>query len=293
VGLGILSLRLLVLIQSGRFVCWAWTWKHSISRVLAAPLIALSITQAPVDINAATSTRESIAKMAAVLPGMGQPDVFYPQTFAGTYITIETITAVETKVPPSELPSFVQTMSKRLNSGSSQLEYLRTYSSYDDRVVLDRATSASERFTAITGNDKKSPIVAQAKWDVTNPNILSITTASPEGRTYALAVKVTKRSQETNLAPNAVGYSEFSQIAETESESTGNSEPVAIPNIYGMRVLARYQQDVEKGVVDGLERLYIYRANSLDTASEEPIVVVKSRIHMNTISMQQTAKEIY
>ena len=286
-GLGILSLRLLVLIHYGRFVCWAWTWKHTTSRVLAAPLIALSITQAPVDINAATSTRESIAKMAAALPGMGQPDVFYPQTFSGKYITIETLTAVETKVPPSELPSFVQAMEKRLNSGSSQLEYLRTYSSYDDRVVLDRATSASERFTALADKDKKSPIVAQAKWDVKNPNILSIITASPEGRTYALAVKVTKRSQETNLAPNAVGYSEFSQIAETES--TGYSEP----NIYGMRVLARYQQDVEKGVIDGLERLYIYRANSLDTASEEPLAVVKSRIHMNTISMQQTEREIY
>lgn len=85
------------------------------NRFLAAPLVTLMINQAPVDINAVTSTCESIAKMAAVLPGMGQPDVFYPETFAGKYDTIETITAVETKGPPSELPSFVQTMASRLN----------------------------------------------------------------------------------------------------------------------------------------------------------------------------------
>lgn len=65
---------------------------------------------------------------------------------------------------------------------------------------------------------------------------------------------------------DAVGYSEFSQI--TEEVPKINTAAVALPNIYGMRVFARYQQDLEKDTVDGFERLYIYKVNSLDIASE-------------------------
>ena len=45
--------------------------------------------------------RETIAKGAATLPGMGQPDVYYPDSWEGSWTVIQTYTDIVEKQPTS------------------------------------------------------------------------------------------------------------------------------------------------------------------------------------------------
>ena len=58
--------------------------------------------------------------------------------------------------------------------------------------------------------------------------------------------------------------------------------------IFGMRVLVRFKEvpNAADGTVDtinGIERLYIYRADTLDLKDQDPIAVLKSTFVMKRI----------
>ena len=87
--------------------------------------------------------------------------------------------------------------------------------------------------------------------------------------------KVTKRAVETGLGEGAVGYSEYARVAEADAKGLQAS----VPKIYGVRRLQRLKQEGDGSIIRGVERMYVYRGDSLDL-KDEPLAVVKSSFIM-------------
>ena len=121
--------------------------------------------------------------------------------------------------------------------------------------------------------------------------------------------KVTKRSIEKVSDSTVFGYSEYFRL----SEVVGNN-PYAIPKLYAGRILTRYklssfesssssssynnnnnniisnqnnqqqqQQQQNIPVIEGLERYYLYPAESLDSPSEKPLALIKSKLKLSKL----------
>jgi hypothetical protein len=86
--------------------------------------------------------------------------------------------------------------------------------------------------------------------------------------------KVTKRAVETGLGEGAVGYSEYARVAEADAQGLQAS----VPKIFGVRRLQRLKLEGD-GSIRGVERMYVYRGDSLDL-KDEPLAVVKSSFIM-------------
>jgi hypothetical protein len=71
------------------------------------------------------------------------------------------------------------------------------------------------------------------------------------------------------------GYSEFSRIASTSKSGL----QFDVPKILAYRLLARYKAETINDI-KGVERLYVYSSDTLDSASASPLAVIKSSITM-------------
>jgi hypothetical protein len=226
---------------------------------------------------------EQIRQMAATLPNMGQPDVYYPLIFEGEWEVSQEVTGVvKSSEPGMQLqprPLIIQGLDK---TPFPVLSYKRVYSKYDAHVIYDRALSVSSFVQALIGDPAVKSV---ARFDPANPNLTTVDTSS--GTT--IEIRVTKRSvedmssvvngntmQDASQAAGAISYSEFARVVEASSSASGGGPP----RIWGLRLLARYklQQD---GSIAGLERLYLYPQDTLD--SGEPLEIVKSKIIMKRI----------
>ena len=175
------------------------------ARAVASVVVAIGLYPSPPTAASATddvvqvpvTLRESIAKAAALLPGMGQPDVYYPSALQGLWRMTQTYSDVAEKEPTTRFVGLLQQLrSKQGTPAAVTLSFDVNLIVRDGgNVVLDRSFSESNKWTAAAA------AAATARWEPTNPNILTLTTPD------ALVVeeKVTKRAVESGLAEGSLG----------------------------------------------------------------------------------------
>ena len=255
------------------------TTKQSLSRAFSATISLGALLVAPRSI-AAQSLREDISNTAAKIPGFGASNVVYPDVFEGEWSVDKDIYDIFGKkgVDIASLPLTIDLLD-RVRDYQRRKEHLffkERYSRYEGKVVLDRAISSSNYYRELL----QEPNILSS-WDVSNPNLLTVTT--PQGKITEF--RVTKRAVEesppaSEFSGLAVGYSEYSRVAEVDAGGLA----LAVPKVFGLRSLVRLKQDPEAEVptFKGVERTYIYEANTLDIGFE-PLITVKSRFIMKKI----------
>lgn len=224
---------------------------------------------------------EQIRQAAAILPGLGKPDVIYPAIYNGEWAVEQEVTGVvgdssakvvENAAAPVPVPELVAGL-----ESASKVKFNRVYSTYNGGVILDRGVSTTRLLDALNPSARHL-----ATFDPSNPNNCEYRTS--DGKTVSF--RVTKRSvedmtqavngasfQDASKALGAVSYSEFSRVVENAEGGT-----LAPPHEWAIRILARYKATDENNI-QGLERLFLYDASS----PEQPIKVIKSRVAMKRL----------
>ena len=242
--------------------------KHTVSVEAKMMLLSLStISVALMLPNQQThaSTLSQVRNAASVLPGLGPPDVYYPSSWKGKWITEQTFTSVNITQDTTRIIPYIQKKYK----DNEPLIYTRVYSSFDDsKVVLDRSLTTTSMWRSLL-LDKAALCI----WEYNNPNVATVQTSDGKLDEY----KVMKRSIESG---DYFGSSEFYRIAETIT-----SLQYSVPKIYGCRILSRYREEEkdDNGIVSkisGLERMYMYDADTLDI-NAKPLSIIKSKFVMN------------
>ena len=124
----------------------------------------LNLVQSPDSATAVASPfndlREAISSTASKVPGYGESDVYYPNSWLGSWRTTRTITDItfSRDVPT---PHFIE----GLRVGD-QFSYVTSYIPYKDRVVRDR--------TRRSHLSEYSPKQSVIFWEPSNPNSLEI-----------------------------------------------------------------------------------------------------------------------
>lgn len=109
---------------------------------------------------AAIDPNEQLRKAAAYLPGMGQPDVYYPSIYLGEWFCEQELTEIapgEGTEAGGEL-ELLHRYEDSVSKGTKKLYYRRMYSEHEGNVVLDRGITSTNFFNALafsSGNDDK------------------------------------------------------------------------------------------------------------------------------------------
>lgn len=212
---------------------------------------------------------EAVRRGAANIPGYGQTDVFYPQSFLGNWKAVREI-----------LPT------NGNGSGASlTLEYpIRFLTSIEDNaVVADRGwnqanlekairlLSASKDTNRNENNSAGDSLLPSYKWIETNPNDLRLTFADGSRKD----IKVTKRA--TEKTDETVFSSEFSRV--TQDDARG------IPAITARRIISKWK--VVGDAIEGIEVVYDVGAGDPmlgpTAASEQNKVLSKSRLRLQQV----------
>jgi hypothetical protein len=251
---------------------------------------------------AETTARENVAETFAKIPGYGVADIYYPNSWEGLWAVEQSITNLTIYTSQARgNPLFSENSNDQpvlstlamLQGLMQPISYERLYTNYNGRVILDRATSETNYQRAVNrlGSSSRESVGdyanSIARWSASNTNILTL--SAPSGN--VIEYKVTKRATE-KLPDGQVGYSEYLRVAEAPPDGLQYS----VPQLYGMRRLARYKAEaagpgpdgvsggsVPPGRITGLERLYLYRGDTIDTGgskSNVPLCIVKSSLTM-------------
>jgi hypothetical protein len=173
---------------------------------------------------------EVIRRSAATIPGYGQTDVFYPESFAGTWTLTREVEF--DGIPDSHL---------RL---SYPYRFIRSID--DTAVVADRGFNQAELEKAIVRAIKGpegdvTGTLRSYEWAQTNPNDLRIFFSDGTMK----EIKVTKRAAERT--DETVTFSEFQRV--THEGQTG------IPVISARRVVSKWKT-VNDSTLEGIEIVY-------------------------------------
>jgi len=233
---------------------------------------------------------EQIRQAAAILPGLGKPDVYYPSIYEGIWTVKQEITdIVERSVDApsqergmSSRPRFVRDLDLAFALKRPIPEYKRVYSTYANNVILDRGVSTSNLLNALDASVRSS-VTNIAAFSPANPNLVQVQTTAGD----QVELRVTKRSVEdmsqvvngnalqdaSAQAGVAVSFSEFERVTETSSKD----EP---PREWAVRFLVRMKA-TDDNTIQGLERVYVYDQTSPDRS---PVEIIKSRITLHRSS---------
>lgn len=216
----------------------------------------------------AANPAEAVRRGAANIPGYGQTDVFYPQSFLGNWKAVREI-----------LPA---------NSGSGSgagltLEYpIRFLPSIEDNaVVADRGWNQANLEKSIRqlavgksndNNDANDALLPSYQWTETNPNDLRLSFADGSRKD----IKVTKRA--TEKTDETVFSSEFQRV--TQDDARG------IPIITARRIMSKWKV-VDSSTIEGIEVVYDVGGGDPMSgptgASEQNKVLSKSRLQLQRL----------
>lgn len=224
----------------------------------AAAITAISVqpswAAAPLDAG------EAIRRGASNIPGYGATDVFFPESFGGSWKATREV----------EFPSGTRI---QLNY---PVRFLRSIE--DDAVVADRGYNQAEleaalvQQTAGAGGEK---IVQSYEWMVNNPNVLRVALSNGTKK----EIKVTKRA--TERTDQTVTSSEFQRVTQDQDTSQPGG---GIPTISARRVVSKWKK-VDENRLEGLEIVYAMGGMTGDplaagsaAGAAQPTVLSKSRI---------------
>jgi hypothetical protein len=230
-----------------------------------------STAAAPLD------AREAIRRGAANIPGYGSSDVFYPESFAGSWKVTRDV----------EFPSSVSNVNANANSPTPVLRL--TYpvrfiqSIEDDVVVADRGYNQAELEAALArrGSPSSSSLVVLSyDWAANNPNVVNVAMADGTKK----EIKVTKRA--TERTGDTVSSSEFQRITQEDTRQIGG--PGGIPQISARRVVSKWKK-IDDSTLEGIEIVYAVGgggdplSTSLTGQSNNnaaPTILSKSRLYL-------------
>mmetsp|Transcript_27565 Transcript_27565/g.75208 ORF Transcript_27565/g.75208 Transcript_27565/m.75208 type:complete len:336 (-) Transcript_27565:176-1183(-) len=224
---------------------------------------------------------EAIRRGASNLPGYGSSDVFYPESFAGSWKMtreVEFPSAVTSSSPPPIL---------RL---TYPVRFIRSIE--DDAVVADRGFNQAELEAALVRSTRQAgsetsatatpSIVRSYDWTANNPNVLKVVLSNGTKK----EVKVTKRA--TERTAETVSSSEFQRVTQEDANNTGpNGNVGGIPVISARRVVSKWRK-IDDSTLEGIEIVYAMGGGGdplsaglpSSSASQSPTVLSKSRLYL-------------
>jgi hypothetical protein len=210
------------------------TRRSAISSATIPPLACCLLLFIPLQgVNGAVplDAGEAIRRSAANLPGYGQTDIFYPDSFAGTW-----------KVTRDVEFSGASTTSLHLQY------FIRFIQSIEDgSVVADRGYNQAELETAIAillkNWEQASTPTARCsyEWEQTNPNDLRLVLSDGTRKDIKVTKRATERSEET------VSSSEFQRVTQ--------EDPRGVPAISARRVVSKWRT-VDDSTLEAIEIIY-------------------------------------
>jgi len=270
------------------------THTHTLSAAVAALASTVTTTvTAPLSAGAAAplDAGEAIRRGASNLPGYGSSDVFYPESFAGSWKMTREV----------EFPSSSSSSSAAVLRLTYPVRFIRSIE--DDAVVADRGFNQAELEAALvksTGKasspetDARQPAAAAApsvvrsyEWAANNPNVLSVVLSNGTKK----EIKVTKRA--TERTEDTVSSSEFQRVTQeainTNTNTNTNTNSVGgIPVISARRVVSKWKK-VDDSRLEGIEIVYAVGGGgdplsvglpSLSPQQQAPTILSKSRIYL-------------
>lgn len=210
-----------------------------VASVLTTPLVWSSLsapTQAANGGGTPLDAGEAIRRSAANIPGYGQTDVFYPESYAGTWQVTRSV----------EFNGSTTTL---------RLQYpIRFIDSIENgAVVADRGFNQAELeqaiVNAVKGNAAGSapsiastPAVRSYEWVPSNPNDLRIVLSDGVKK----EIKVTKRA--TERVEDTVSSSEFQRVTQEDPQR-------GVPVISARRVVSKWKT-VDASTLQAIELVY-------------------------------------
>ena len=255
--IGAVVLRLLIQVSCG--FAFSTTRRDVLNEAVAVPAAAAAAAAAVVTTfggappaSAAQTTAEAIRRTAAVLPGYGQPDVYFPTSYLGRWRAKKTIVVSDNPyLNANGLLPVTLTYEMRFISvdGDSKEE---AENAVGGKVVTDRAFNEQSYYKALRnvvmessngGSSKVPPALRSVIWVPTNPNVLSST--YDDGT--AQEIKVTKRA--ATLEQDGAGTASSSEYRRISDVGVNG-----IPLLRASRVLTKWRSDGES--VEAIEIVY-------------------------------------
>jgi len=227
---------------------------------------------------------EAIRRGAANIPGYGSSDVFYPESFGGSWkvtrdVQFPSAASASSDAPPPTL---------RL---TYPMRFIRSIE--DDAVVADRGYNQAELEAALarrgSGASPEStasspPAVLSYDWAPNNPNVVRVALADGTRK----EIKVTKRA--TERTSDTVSSSEFQRITQEDTRLLAAGGPGAVPQISARRVVSKWKR-VDESTLEGIEIVYAVGAGGdpLSTSlpgqqqpggGGAPTILSKSRLYL-------------
>uniref|UniRef100_A0A7S3PYA0 DUF6816 domain-containing protein n=1 Tax=Chaetoceros debilis TaxID=122233 RepID=A0A7S3PYA0_9STRA len=290
-------------------------------KILSMPfllgMVSSSLARPPSPANAAQTAGEAVRRSAANIPGYGQPDVFYPASFAGkwraTRVIVSSLSAeisdpIMSKVlasVPLPLTLFYDVRFITVDGDDN----VNTNANSNEKVIADRQFNEASYFNALKEAVEQSqsqqkvsmPSIQTIVWSPFNPNVCTINYNDSSMK----EIKVTKRAAELDMATGSISSSEYRRITNVSSTGTGNL-PGGIPNISASRVLTKWkvndtmsnsagdESGKQKQSVEGLEVVYSDGAMGGDPMSmgigsgggggaKQPQMISKSRLRLQKL----------
>jgi hypothetical protein len=240
------------------------------------------------------------------MPGYGQPDIFYPAYFQGSWRLTRTLVGYTVADDATnggsgaEDAATVRRLVAKANAlQGTPLRYrVRFFMNGKGNVVADRAFNQlsfeKARAAALlggggggggSGDTESEP--TEIRWDPDSPNILTVSFASGLLR----EIKVTKRSFEEPSPGESFGSTEYVRLADTNSAGPMGS----VPTLAAARTLVRYRATGGGGgggggvagtgggdggsslKIEGLELQKFYPPVSL-SSDPPPLLTIKTRL---------------
>ena len=229
--------------------------------------------------NAAETSAEAIRLISSkTIPGLGPPDVYYPEYFVGKWRVTRLITSTDDNDfigLPLPLKISCEMRFVPYDAGN---DFEDIIDSDGSPAIADRAFNEISYNTALSTIQKElraagvttiqAPTTIQKlEWTPTNPNVLSMSYADGSSK----EVKVTKRSSDIDKNGDGIFSSEFKRITAVPPDT---SFAGGIPSIYKTRILTKWKRvdggtpSKDVNLIEGIELAYVEQGTLGDKSND-------------------------
>lgn len=273
-----LSMKAFPSVEEGDPTTTATTTRRDVltTAAIIGTTLAVSMVSLPQPATAAAplDAGEAVRRGAANLPGYGSSDVFYPESFAGSWKMTRDV----------EFPSSSSSQTPAVVRLTYPVRFIRSIE--DDAVVADRGYNQAELEAALvarrTGSSSgsTSSAVLSYEWIANNPNVLKVSLSDGSKK----EIKVTKRA--TERTEDTVSSSEFQRVTQEDTKQQQQGGPGGIPVISARRVVSKWKK-VDDSTLEGIEIVYAVGgggdplSSGLSTVNAgAPTILSKSRLYL-------------
>ncbi len=234
-----------------------------IHKTIASSVSLLPLVR-PSTSNAAQTAGEAVRRSAANIPGYGQPDVFYPSSFAGKWRATRVIVSSDDVIFDKLSIPMPLTLFYDVRFITADGDGNNSNAKEGEKVIADRQFNEASYYNALKAaieaqqqsqsatSTSTLPTIQTVSWSQFNPNVCTINYSDSSTK----EIKVTKRAAELDESAGIISSSEYRRI-------TTSSGAMGIPSISASRVMTKWKSnDMSssgsdgKQVVEGIEVVY-------------------------------------